>query len=68
MTDIKGFVYYIYSMTCTLITGSQEERDWAADHRHSAVDQTGDPHHHRVQGSWLCIRQGHLGTYHLRIR
>ena len=50
------------------ITGSQEERDWAEDHRHSAVHQTRDPHHHRVQGSGLCVRQGHLGTYHLRIR
>ena len=50
------------------ITGSQEERDWAEDHRHSAIHQTGDPHHHCVQGSGLCVRQGHLGTYHLRFR
>ena len=48
------------------ITGSREERDWAEDHRHSAVHQTKDPHYHRVQGSGLCFRQGHLGTYHLR--
>ena len=51
-------------MICSL-QGAKEERDWAKDHRHSAIHQTGDPHHLRVQGSGLCVKQGHLGTYHL---